>query len=109
MRQFLLTFTVLSILGGSQPAPQQPSTQPIVVKVEMPPTQHRGFLDYLQSLGPLIAASVAVGTALMQYYLQRQQMKQQLFDKRFTVYRTVEAYLMAVSAASDAYSGDADH
>jgi hypothetical protein len=44
MRQFLLTFTVLSILGGSQPAPQQPSTQPIVVKVEMPPTQHRGFL-----------------------------------------------------------------
>jgi hypothetical protein len=63
----------------------------------MPPAQDRDFLGYLQSLGPLIAASVAIGVALVQYGLQRQSQKQDLFDKRFTVFTTVEAYLTAVN------------
>ena len=37
MRRFLLTLTVLSISGWSQPLQQQ-AQPPIVVKVEMPPT-----------------------------------------------------------------------
>jgi hypothetical protein len=37
MRRFLLTLTVLSVPGWSQPA-QQSAQPPIVVKVEMPPT-----------------------------------------------------------------------
>src|SRR5580698_4447533 len=100
LRSFLI-FTALSISAWSQPAPA-PAQPPTVVKVaEMPPTPQRDFLGYLQSLGPLIAASVAIGVASMQYYLQRQQMKQTLFDKRFEVYTTVEAYFAAVNTDND--------
>jgi hypothetical protein len=99
MRRFLVTLSVLIASGWSQPMPQQ-AEPPIVVKVEMPPSQDRGFLGYLQSLGPLIAASVAVGVAGVQYSLQRQSQKQDLFDKRFTVYTSVEAYLVSLNTAN---------
>src|ERR1035441_8292175 len=82
MRNCLLIITVISFAGWSQPAEQHAQT-PIVVKVEMPPTPHRDFLGYLQALGPLIAACVAVGVALMQWHIQKQNLKQQRFAKRF--------------------------
>src|SRR4051794_6867081 len=97
MRRFWLTLTILVLAGRSQPAPQQAQPLPIAVKVEMPPKNDRDFFGYLQSLGPLIAASVAIGVALVQYGLQRQSQKQDLFDKRFTVFTTVEAYLTAAN------------
>ena len=50
MRRLFLILTVLSISAWSQPAPA-PAQQPIVVQVQMPPTPHRDFLGYLQSLG----------------------------------------------------------
>jgi hypothetical protein len=95
MRRLFVMLTVLSFFGWSQPIPQQ--AQPRVVRGETPPPQDRDFLGYLQSLGPLIAASVAVGVAGVQYSLQRQSQKQDLFEKRFKVYTTVEAYLTAVN------------
>jgi hypothetical protein len=103
MRRFLLVFTVISFAGWSQPA--QPQAQPpIVVKAEMPPTPHRDFIGYLQALGPLIAASVAVGVGLMQRHLQKQQLKQNLFDKRYKVYAATDTFLtnvMNVNGAMD--------
>jgi hypothetical protein len=99
MRRLSFMLTILALAGWSQPAQQQ-SQPPIVVKVEMPPSQDRGFLGYLQSLGPLIAASVAVGIAGVQYSLQRQSQKQDLFDKRFTVYTSVEAYLVSLNTGN---------
>jgi len=99
MRRFWLTLTILALSGWSQPTPQQ-GQPPIAVKVETPPTHDRDFLGYLQSLGPIIAASVAIGVALVQYSLQRQSQKQDLFDKRFTVYKSVEAYLTAVNTGN---------
>ena len=85
MRRFLLVSTFMCFAVWSQPAQQQ-AQSPVAVQVQMPPTPQRDFLGYLQALGPLIAACVAVGVASMQYYLQRQQMKQQMFAKRFEVY-----------------------
>jgi len=96
MRRFLLILTVLSISAWAQSAPQQVQP-PTAVKLETPPTPPRDFLGYLQSLGPLIAACVAVGVAGVQYSLQRQSQKQDLFEKRFKVYTSVEAYLTAVN------------
>jgi hypothetical protein len=100
MRRFLLMLTVITSSAWSQTAEQQPPL-PVIVKVEMPPTPPRDFLGYLQALGPLIATTVAVGTALMQYYLQRQQSKQNLFDKRFIIYTAVKRYLSQVATGDD--------
>jgi hypothetical protein len=92
MRRFLLTYTVLVCAGWSQPAQQQPSP-PLVVKVEMPPIPKRDFLGYLQALGPLIAACVAVGVATMQQNLQRQSQKQDLFEKCFHIYKAADDFV----------------
>jgi len=89
MRRFLLTSIFLSIPAWPQPAQQQ-AQPPIVVKVvEMPPTPPKGFLDYLQELGPVIAASVAVCVWWNQRHLQKQHLKQSLFDRRYKVYEAV--------------------
>ena len=95
MRQSFLILAILSISAWSQPAQQHAQT-PIVVKVQMPPTPQRDFLGYLQALGPLIAACVAVGVALMQWHIQKQNLKQQRFAKRFEVYQAVRRFLPAV-------------
>jgi hypothetical protein len=58
------------------------------------------WLDYARSIGPLLAVLVAVGVALMQFYLQRRQLEQSLFDKRFAVYSAVRRFLMECSQAS---------
>jgi hypothetical protein len=91
MRRILLVLTFMSFAAWSQPA--QPQVQaPIVVKVEMP-TPHRDFLGYLQALGPLIAACVAVGVGLSQWAIQRKHLAHSLFDKRFKIYTAVSEYL----------------
>jgi hypothetical protein len=61
----------------------------------MPP-QHPVWLDYATAVGPLLAVIVAVGVAIMQYYLQRQQQRQDLFAKRFAVYEVTKDYLLKV-------------
>lgn len=95
MRRSFLILAVLSISVWAQP--EQPAQAPIPVKVvEMPPTPptpRRDFLGYLQSLGPLIAACVALYIGFTQRRLQRQQLKQNLFEKRFAVYEAIKSYL----------------
>ena len=90
MRRLFLILTVLSSPCWSQPSAQQPAQPPILVKVEMPPAPRR---DCLERLGPLIAAGVALIVGLTQLLLQRKSLKQNLFDRRFKVYSSVEAYL----------------
>lgn len=92
MRRLFLTLTVLSIPVWSQPAQQLAAQAPIVVQVQMPPTPPRDVLGYLQALGPLIAVTVAVGVAFMQRHIQKKQLNQSIYDKRFTVYRSVPTY-----------------
>jgi hypothetical protein len=96
MRRFLLLLTALSSSAWAQPPAPQPAQTPIVVHVQMPPTPHRDFLGYLQSLGPLIAACVAVGVGLMQRHLQKRQLTQDLFEKRWKIYSGVQDYLAAL-------------
>jgi hypothetical protein len=59
----------------------------------------RDWIDYLVAFAPLIAIFVAIGVALMQAYLQRQQLKQNLYDRRFNVRQGVlDLYYHNVSA-----------
>jgi hypothetical protein len=71
--------------------------------VELPPPPPRDFLGYLQALGPLIAAfiaaSVAAGVGVMQYYLQTKRAKQDLFDKRFEVYKGTLDFIVTMLKA----------
>lgn len=92
MRRFLLVFTFTCFAGWSQPAQQQ-AQSPVVVQVQMPPAPQRDFLGYLQGLGPLIAACVAVGVAMMQYAIQRHSQKQDLFEKRFQIYKAADDFV----------------
>ena len=107
MRRFVLILTLLSVPGWSQPA-QQSAQPPIVVKVEMPAPPPRDFLGILQALGPFIAASVAMGVGIMQYYLQSNKSKQDLFDKRFHVYEAALDYLGTLIATQGNVDDD-DH
>ncbi len=92
MRRFLLTLIFITTSVWSQPAQQQ-AQPPILVKVEMPQTPQRDFLGYLQGLGPLIAALVAVGVALMQRHLLKEQLKQNLYEKRWKVYQELMGHI----------------
>jgi hypothetical protein len=103
MRRFLFTLTLLSVPGWSQPSAQQPAQPPIVVKVEMPPAPRRDFLGYLQALGPLIAASVAVIVGVTQWYLQTKRAKQDLFDKRFEVYKGTLDFIVTLLKAQGSH------
>jgi hypothetical protein len=53
------------------------------------PVPQRDWIDFVYALAPAIAALIAVGVGLMQYYLQREQAKLQLYDTRFAVYTTL--------------------
>ena len=77
------------------------------------PAQHtRDWIDYLVAFAPLVAISVAVSVALMQAYLQRQHLKQTLYDKRWEIRQglqefyenTLTAYPKADSSAHLAMS-----
>ena len=61
----------------------------------MPYQQARDLTSYISAYAPLLAVLVAVGVALMQYYLQRKQWEQQMFAKRFEVYAAVGRFLSA--------------
>jgi hypothetical protein len=73
----------------------------------MPPTPHRDFLGYLQALGPLIAACAAVGVGVTQWLLQKQHLKQNLFDKRYKVYAAIDTFLTSVINVDGAMDGKA--
>lgn len=103
MPRFLLVLTVISVAGWSQPAQQQ-AQPPIVVKVDIPPTPNRDFIGFLQALGPLTAALVAVGVGTMQWHIQKQNLKQQRFAKRLEVYSSVRRFLPVVSNRQAAFS-----
>jgi hypothetical protein len=45
----------------------------------------RDWIDYLVAFAPFVAICVAVSVALMQAHLQRLNLKQALYDRRFTV------------------------
>jgi hypothetical protein len=98
MHRILLILTVLTLAARSQPS--QPQAQPpIVVQVQMPPTPQRDFIGYLQALGPLIAVVVAVSVAFMQWHIQKQNLRQQRFAKRFEVYQAVCRFLPTLANA----------
>jgi len=65
---------------------------------------HRDWIDLLEAFGPLIAAFVAVGVGLMQRHLQKQQLKQDLFEKRYKVYALTQDF--AAAALRVGVSGD---
>lgn len=97
MRRFLLTLTLISFSGWSQPAQRQ-TQPPIVVRfVETPPTPHRDWIDGLEAFGPLIAAAVALIIGITQWRLQRQQVKQDLFEKRYRIYQATHAFVAEAS------------
>jgi len=57
------------------------------------PQQHvRDWVDLLEALGPLIAVGAVLIVGFFQAHLQRQQLKQDLYDKRSRVYRSVVDY-----------------
>ena len=53
-------------------------------------------MGLIAAIAPAVAVLVAVGVALMQYYLQKQQQKQALFEKRFKVYEETLSYLVVM-------------
>jgi len=59
---------------------------------QMPQQHIRDWVDFLEALGPLIAVVAVLIVGFFQAYLQRQQLKQDLYDKRFRVYRSLVDY-----------------
>jgi hypothetical protein len=55
----------------------------------MQPLPVRDLTSYVSAYAPLLATLVAVGVGLMQYYIQRQHQRQNLFEKRFEIYQAV--------------------
>jgi hypothetical protein len=62
-------------------------------------THQRDWIDILQAFGPSIAALVALSVGLMQWYLQRLNLKQALYDKRFSVRQHVLKYFSTTYTA----------
>lgn len=59
----------------------------------MPSPHTRDLTDYAVAFAPFLAVLVAISVAAMQYYLQKQHLKQQLFERRFQVYSAVREFL----------------
>ena len=75
----------------------------------MPYQETRDLTSYISAYAPFVGVLVAIGVALMQFYLQREQAKQSLFDRRFTVYTAVERYLDSlVGSPQDGKQEDAE-
>lgn len=62
-------------------------------------THQRDWIDILQAFGPSIAAAVAASVGVMQWYLQRLNLKQALYDKRFSVRQHVLKYFSTTYTA----------
>jgi hypothetical protein len=54
------------------------------------------WIQVLAALGVPAAVLIAIGNGLWQSQLQRRQLKQAMFEKRFAVYMTVREYLRSV-------------
>lgn len=54
------------------------------------PVQHMRWFDFLAALAPSFGVIAAVYIGLMQAHLQRQNLKQNLYDKRFRVFYAIE-------------------
>jgi hypothetical protein len=67
----------------------------------------RDWIDLLEALGPLIAVGAVIMVGFLQVALQLEQVKQDLFDKRYKVYEAVDAFLTSVISADGALAGDA--
>lgn len=96
MARFLLTLTVISFSGWSQPA-QQKAQPPMAVQVQVPPTNPWTHGEIISAAGVLVALLIAIGTALWQSRLQQQQQRLTLFDKRFRIFLTVRQFLFTVN------------
>src|ERR1017187_3758 len=59
----------------------------------MPHTCAKDWIDVLAALAPAVAVLVAIGIGAFQLYLQRQQVNQDLFQKRFTIYTATREFL----------------
>jgi hypothetical protein len=57
------------------------------------PTQHPLWLDYLTAIGPLFGVVAVLLIGLVQAYLQRRQLHQDLFSKRFQIYSVIGAFI----------------
>lgn len=66
----------------------------------------RDWIDYLVAFAPLIAIAVAIGVALMQYYLQRQQLKQNLYDKRWEIRKEIRNIWIGIMDENPVFRGD---
>jgi hypothetical protein len=73
----------------------------------VPQQQVRDWIDFLEALGPLIAAAAAAFIGAVQWSLQRKQLKQELFDKRFRIYAAVTDFLGEASVCYGKIDPDA--
>jgi len=60
---------------------------------------HRDWIDLLEAFGPLTAVVVALIVGVTQLWLQKKQLSQELFDKRYVVYRAIQEFILRVVAA----------
>jgi hypothetical protein len=63
---------------------------------------HRDWIDLLEAFGPVIAVIAVIVIGALQVRLQRQQVRQDLFDKRYMVYAAVDAFLTSLISADGA-------
>jgi hypothetical protein len=62
----------------------------------MPPPHPRDWIDYVLAVAPFLALLVAIGVGVMQAHLQKKNLNQSLFDKRYKVYAAVGQYLTQI-------------
>jgi hypothetical protein len=67
----------------------------------MPHTHPKDWIDVLAALSPTVAVLVAIGVAVVQAYLQKEALKQNLYDRRFRVYSAVLELWEALRKAED--------
>lgn len=65
--------------------------------------QARDLTSYVSAYAPLMGVLATIAVALMQYYLQRERAKQDLFAKRFEIFTVVREYLSAVTTQDTEY------
>jgi hypothetical protein len=68
--------------------------------------QARDLTSYVSAYAPLMGVLATIAVALMQYYLQRQKAKQDLFEKRFDIFTVLKGYLSAVTTQDNEYKNE---
>lgn len=59
------------------------------------------WIQIVSALGVPLALAIAIGNALWQSHLQRRQLKQALFEKRFPVFVTLREFLVSGNKTGD--------